>query len=408
MNVPLLYIDPGTGSMLFSIIIGVTAAVYFVLRALVIKAKVFFAGGAVKQGAKNRFVIYAEDARYWTLFKPIVDEFEKRGTELLYLTSSRDDPVFDENLKHAKAEFIAEGGRAFARLNFLSADLVLSTTPGLDVYQWKRSKTVRHYAHIVHAADEPVKYELFGTDYYDSILVTGGSYQTDDIRKIEKIRSLPEKKIVTVGCPYLDLFAEKMKELPSGENHVFTVLVSPSWGGSSLLVRYGEKLLDPLAKTGWQIIVRPHPQSLKVEKPALDRLADRYGKNPNILWDFRRENIFSLNAADVMISDFSGILLDYMFLRERPVIYAAQAMDLRRWDAHVIYRDQDEMWTFRTLKKTGVELTEEMFNDLPAVVEKTSADTERVSAIREVKAEAWHYQGEAGKRTVDFMMSTVC
>lgn len=407
MTLHLLYIDPATGSMLFSIVITATATVYFVFRALFIKLKFLFSGGKVRREIKNKFVIYAEDKRYWALFKPVVDEFEKREIDLLYLTSSMDDPVFESGLRKTKAEFIGEGNKAFAKLNFLSAELVLSTTPGLDVYQWKRSKTVKHYSHLLHSADEPLKYELFGIDYYDSILVTGGDYQASDIRKLEKTRSLPEKQIVTVGCPYLDVFAEKIALLPQEENHVFTVLVSPSWGKSALLSKYGEELLDPLVKTGWRIIVRPHPQSLQVEKNIIDRLSERYGKNPNLEWDFNRENIFSLSKADIMISDFSGIILDYMVLRNKPVIYVSQKMDLRPYDAHVVYKDQEEMWTFRTLKKAGIKLRPEFFNDLPGVVSKTYSDKALESAIRDVKAEVWHYQGEAGKQITDFMLETV-
>ncbi|MCL1836187.1 MAG: CDP-glycerol glycerophosphotransferase family protein [Treponema sp.] len=407
MNLPPLYIDPGTGSMLFTIVIGATAAVFFVFRALVIKAKVFFSGGRAKQGVQNTFVIYAEDKRYWTLFKPIAEEFEKRAIELLYLTSSPDDPVFDAGYQSIKAECLGEGNKAFARINFLSADFVLSTTPGLDVYQWKRSKTVRHYSHIFHSADEPVKYELFGIDYYDSILVTGGEHQKNDIRKLEQARRLPEKQVVTVGCPYLDEYAGKIAQLPKEENHIFTVLVSPSWGASALLSRYGEKLLDPLAETGWRIIVRPHPQSLSAEKEMIDWLSGKYRENPNLEWDYSRENIISLNKADIMISDFSGIMLDYMFLRNKPVIYVSQNMDLRPYDAHILYADQEKMWTFRTLRKAGIELRPELFDDLPGFIAKISDDASLEQAIDAVKAEAWHYRGEAGKRVADFMIETV-
>jgi CDP-glycerol glycerophosphotransferase (TagB/SpsB family) len=404
LNLLPLYIDPGTGSMLFSIIIGATAAVYFVFRALLVKVKLFFAGGRVKQGIKNKFVIYAEDKRYWSLFKPVVEEFEKRKIDLLYLTSSRDDPAFSAGLQYTKAEYIGEGNKAFSRLNFLSANFVLSTTPGLDVYQWKRSKMVNHYSHLFHSADVHITYELFGIDYYDSVLTTGGDHQKDEIRKLEQARGLPEKQIVTVGCPYLDVFAEKITRLPKEKDCPFTVLVSPSWGKSALLSMYGEKLLDPLVKTGWRIIVRPHPQSLIVEKKMLDRLSAGYGENSNLEWDFERENIFSISKADVMISDFSGIILDFMFLRNKPVIYVSPKMDLRPYDAHVFYQDQEEIWIFRTLKKAGIELKPELFDDLTGLVSKASADTVLNSAIQEIKAEAWHYQGEAGKRIADFMI----
>ena len=399
-----LYIDPGTGSMLFSIVIGLAAAIYFIFQALLIKMKVLFTGGISKRRTKNKFVIYAEDKRYWTLFKPIVEEFEKCETEILYLTSSRDDPVFDSGFQYIKAEYLGEGNKAFARLNFLSADFVLSTTPGLDVYQWKRSKTVKHYSHITHSTDEQCTYELFGIDYFDSILVSGVEFQNDFIRKIEKIRNLPEKQIITVGCSYLDEFVKKMECIPKEIDHEFTILVSPSWGKSALLSRYGEKLLDPLVNTGWRIIVRPHPQSLSVEKEMIDKLLEYYKKNENIEWDFKRDNIYSLSKADVMISDFSGIIFDYMFLRMKPVFYLSQKMDLRPYDAHLIYKTHEDIWTFRVLKKAGIELTSELLENLPNLILTASNNAALESAIREIKDEAWHYRGEAGKKVTEFML----
>jgi hypothetical protein len=404
-NLFLLYIDPGTGSAFFSIIIGLAAAAYFLFQALLIKIKTFFTGGKSKKGAKNKFVIYAEDKRYWTLFKPIVEEFEKRELELLYLTSSPDDPIFDIDFKYINTEFLGEGSKVFSRLNFLSADFVLSTTPGLDVYQWKRSKAVKHYSHILHATSESSIYELFGMDYYDSILVTG-EHQRNYIRKLEKARKLQEKQIVTVGCPYLDVFVSKIAQLPEEENHVFTVLVSPSWGKSALLSRYGEKLLDRLVNTDWRIIVRPHPQSLIVEKEIIDRLSSKY-KNTKLEWDFERENIFSIDKADVMISDFSGIIFDYMFLKVKPVVYASRKIDLRPYDAHIVYRTQEEMWAFRVLKKVGIELTPELFNDIPHLISMAFADTDLKLGIKEVKEEACYYQGEEGKKVAEFMIDTV-
>ena len=401
-----LYIDPGTGSLLFSIVIGATAAAYFAFRALFIKIKSVLTGGKVKKGTSNKFVIYAEDKRYWTLFKPILEEFEKLKIELLYLTSSSDDPVFTSGLKYIKPELLGEGNRAFARLNLLSADFLLSSTPGLNVYQWKRSKTVKHYSHIFHAADEPVKYEPFGLDYYDSILTTGEDHQKNDIRKLEELHNVPRKELITVGCPYLDENAEKISMLPKELNTRFTVLVSPSWGKSALLSRYGEKLLDPLVKTDWRIIVRPHPQSLIVESALLEKLLGRYKNYSNLEWDYERENIFSINKADIMISDFSGIILDFIFLRNKPVFYVPPNLDLRFYDAFDIYKNQDEMWTFRTLKRIGIELNPEQLEDLPRIIGEASDNISFATAIKEVKDEAWHYRGSAGKNVADYMIKT--
>jgi len=402
MNLFPLYIDPGTGSALFSILLGVAAALYFLGRALIIKLKVTFSGS--KKAASNvyPYVIYCEGRQYWNVFKHTVEAFERNKTELRYLTSSADDPVFDSQWTYVKPEFIGEGNKSFAYLNFLSAEFVLMTTPGLDVYQLKRSKSVKHYSHIMHALTDAVTYRLFGLDYFDSILLTG-DFQKEDIRCLEKMRGLPEKRLVTVGCSYMDVYAEKMKTIPAETEHPFTVLVSPSWGASSLLSLYGEKLLDPLAASGFRVIIRPHPQSKKSESAILERLETRY-KGNNIIWDYDRENIFSLAKADIMISDFSGIIFDYICLCDKPVLYVNHDFDIRPYDADDL---DHELWQFKTVKEAGIELKEKDFPQIVSII-KNAHDSESLSFARKKAGEtAWQCRGEAGKRIFEFMTDTV-
>ncbi|GBU28546.1 CDP-glycerol glycerophosphotransferase [Treponema sp. R8-4-B8] len=401
MNIPLLYIDPGTGSALFSILIGAAATVYFLGRALIIKLKVFFSGGKTVSATSSEhpFVIYNEGKQYWNVFKPVLDEFESQKTSLLYLTSAQDDPVFNATWNFVKTEFIGEGNRAFARLNMLRAGVCLMTTPCLDVYQLKRSKMVKHYSHILHAPSDATMYRLFGIDYFDSVLLTG-DYQAEDIRTLERQRNIPEKKLLTVGCTYLDVYAEKIKNIPSEENHPFTALVSPSWGPSALLTRYGEKLLDPLSASEWRVIIRPHPQSQKSEAAMLERLQARYKELSNIEWDYERENIYSLNKADIMISDFSGIIFDYMFLCDKPVLYVSQDFDMRPYDADDL---DHELWQFKTIKEAGIELREEHFSNIAEIIKKAGDSEGLKSARKNARETAWQYPGEAGKRIFEFM-----
>src|SRR5574344_1317112 len=173
-----LYIDPGTGSMLFSILIGAAATLFFLGKAAILKFKLLFSSrknkDAIQQDASYKpYVIYCEGKQYWNVFKPVTDEFEKRNITLIYYTSAKDDPAFDQNYKFVKCEYIGDGNTAFAKLNLLSAGVVLMTTPGLNVYQLKRSKNVKHYAHVLHAASDATMYRLFGIDFFDSILLTG-------------------------------------------------------------------------------------------------------------------------------------------------------------------------------------------------------------------------------------------
>jgi hypothetical protein len=403
INLYPLYIDPGTGSMLFSILVGIAATLFFLVRSLFIKLSVVFShrGFFSHSNYRWKYVIYCEGKQYWNMFKSIIDEFEREKIELRYLTSSMDDPVFEKSWNYIKPECIGEGNKAYAYLNFISAEFVLMTTPGLDVYQLKRSKTVKHYSHIIHGVTDATTYRMFGLDYFDSVLLTG-DYQAADIRFLEKLRGLPEKQLVTVGCTYLDIYAEKIRQLPAEEDHSFTVLVSPSWGPSALLTHWGEKLLDPLAAAGWRIIIRPHPQSKTSETAVLDRLQERYKDCGNISWDYERDNIYSLKKADIMISDFSGIIFDYLFLCDKPVLYANHDFDPRPYDADDL---DHELWQFSVLKEAGIQLRENDFPQIAGII-KNAKDSESLAAARKKAREtAWQYPGEAAKRTFDFMIS---
>lgn len=407
MNNFLLYIDPGTGSMLFSILIGAAATLFFVAKAAWIKLKILFSGkkdgSGVVDASYKTYVIYNEGNQYWNVFKPVTDEFEKRKIPLMYYTSSKTDPIFDQKYEFVTSEYIGEGNTAFAKLNMLSAGFVLMTTPGLQVYQLKRSKSVTHYSHVLHMPNDATTYRLFGLDYFDSVLLTG-DYQKDDIRTLEKNRGINSKDLVTVGCSYLDVLSEKINSIPAEENHVFTVLVSPSWGEVGVLKRFGERLLDPLAATGWKIIVRPHPQSKKSEADMLKRLEERYKDYANVEWDYNRDNIYSMKKADIMISDFSGIVFDYTFLCNKPVMYVNTDMDLRPYDAYDLNK---QLWQFSVLEKMGIKLEEKDFANIKEVIQNASDSPELAEQRKIAKETAWMNIGKAGEKIADYMISTV-
>lgn len=396
----LLYIDPGTGSMLFSIVIGLITMLYFLGKAAIIKIKFIFSGGKATTNQNHfPFIIYSEGNQYWNVFKPILDEFESRNISVVYYTSSEKDPVFQQNYTHVISEYIGEGNKAFTRLNFLEADICLMTTPGLDVYQLKRSPGVTHYSHIMHSVDDATSYRLFALDYFDSVLLSG-EYQKAHLRLLEEKRNIQHKDLEVVGCPYLDVLESKILSLPVEENHIFTVLVAPSWGESGILSRYGKALLDPLVETGFRIIIRPHPQSSKSEKEMLNRLTERYKEKINIEWDFNRENLQALSRADILISDFSGVVFDYTFLFDRPFMYVNAEFDSKPYDAWDI---EEKPWKFTVLPKIGVELIPENFASIKEILLETSQNTELYENRKKAKETAWQYRSESGKKVIDFL-----
>lgn len=401
MNSFLLYIDPGTGSMLFSIFIGLATTLYFVIKALFIKFKYVFSAkkDSLVEVVTSPIVIYNEGKQYCSLFYPILREFEKRHESVLYLTSYEDDLYLNQSSEYVKAEFIGKGNKAFAKLNFLSCDVLLLTTPGLDVYQLKKVRTVKHYSHIVHMTSDATAYRLFGLDYFDSVLLSG-DYQKKDIQYLENLRNLEKKELVTVGCPYLDEAFTNLNKYEKTDE--FTVLVSPTWGPSGLLSKYGQKLLESLATTGWKIIVRPHPQSKSSEADLLEKLTEHFKDNKNIIWDYEKDNMIAMSKSDIMISDFSGIIFDYVFLFNNPLLFVDVNFDKTPYDLDDL---PHEAWQFETLNKIGVQIKEEDFSNIKNIIENSVSSEQLINNRQIAKNEAWMYQNESARRVVDFLIS---
>ena len=398
----LLYIDPGTGSMLFTILLGIIGAGFYSLKMVLIKLRFKISGGKVAQSSeKIPFVIFSDDKRYWGVFEPVCREMDRRGQDIVYMTASQDDPALKNTYPHVKAEFIGKGNKAFARLNYLNAAIVLSSTPSLDVYQWKRFKDVQYYVHIPHAASDITMYRMFGIDYYDAVLLSG-EYQARDIRRLEKLRELPEKELIQIGIPYMDEMAARLKNMGPVPKHPRTVLLAPSWGPSAIFSVYGGKILDILLKTGYHIIVRPHPQSFVSEKDLMEKLMKEYPASEQLEWNRDIDNFEVLSRSDILISDFSGVIFDFCLVFNKPVVYTDPHFDVGLYDAWWL---KTPLWTQSALPRLGCQLTEENMEHLQEVIDSCLTEPRYAEGRRSVKEETWAHVGEGAKRTVDFLLN---
>ena len=410
----LLYIDPGTGSMLFSVLIGVFATLVFFAQKLILNIKFAMSGGRAQKemAEKVPYLIFSDSKRYWNTFKPICDAFEKRKTEVVYWTASPDDPALEEKYEYIKAEFIGEGNKAFARLNLAKANVLLSTTPGLDVYQWKRSKNVDWYVHVLHAAGDPVMYRMFGLDFYDAVFLSG-EFMEDEIRKLEELRGIPAKELPQAGIPYLDGMKERLdSEKAKGEasdnsekkdTKKPTVLVAPAWGPSGLLTTLGPEMLTALKNTGYNIIVRPHPQSMTAEKALMDKLMAEYPDCDDFHWNFDNDNFNVLKNSDIMISDFSGVIYDYTLVFDKPLIYTDTGAGYNK-DVYDCCWLEDEPWMIKKLAELGTALKKEDIGNVKEIIDKALASASDSNARDKARSETWVNIGSAGEHIADYMI----
>lgn len=396
-----LYIDPGTGSMLVTVLIGIAGAAIYSLRSRLMKMKMKIGGGKAKADARCvPFAIFSDHKRYFTNFEPVLREMNARGKPVLYLTASEDDPVFSCGLEHVTAEYIGPGNKVFSRLNSLKATVLFSTTPGLEVYQWKRSPGVAWYVHMPHAANDITLYRMFGLDYYDAVLLSG-EYQAEELRALEALRKLPQKELRVVGIPYMDVMAERLRREGPAPEHPRTVLLAPSWGKSALLGVYGARIIEVLLATGYHLIIRPHPQSFTAEKELIDGLMAKYPDSERLEWNRDLDNFEVLRRSDILVSDFSGVIFDFTLIYDKPVIYTDPNFDLAPYDAW--WLKDKPLWTVSALPRLGLALTEENMETLKQLIDRCLSDASFAEGRREVKAETWMMATQGAALAADYL-----
>lgn len=414
------YLDPGTGSLLFSVIMGVVTTAYFLLKGLYYKVVggVFGALGRKSpvheeaHGKSRPLVLYSEGRQYFSSFQPLLAELERRKRPCLFLTSDPEDPALQLASETITAACIGSGHKAWRRLNTLKADLCLMTTPGLDVLQIKRSKGVAHYAHLIHSPTDKAFNRPFSFDYFDSVLVCG-DHQVKTLRFLEQLRGTKVKQLIDCGCVYYDFMTQKLAPLPArpdggaappavSTTGSTTVLVAPTWGRNGLLHRYGARILRPLLDAGLTVIVRPHPQS-PISEPAL--IADLRGQLaafPNLSWDLSSDPTEAMAASDVMVSDISGVIFDYAFLFEKPVLTVAFTPDKRGMEANDL---PYEPWELTVLDVIGRQIKDEDVERLPGIVASVAASERQRTAIRDLRARSVSHFGAAAPLVVDAIES---
>lgn len=313
-----------------------------------------------------------------------------------YYTGDENDPILDFKSEIAHIECIGNDNKAFVKLNTLEADICLMTTPQLDVLQLKRSKAVKHYCHILHSLPHIDIYEVFALDYFDSVFVNSPIH-TEFLREVEAIRHLKAKQVEIVGCPYLDYLAEKVRAIETHNNSANpTILVAPSWGREALLSKYGMNLLKPLLDTGYNVIIRPHPQSFVSEKAMLESIKSQSAHYTNLKWDNHIDNIYAMAESSLMIGDFSGVLFDYVALFNKPIITMEFHFNIIGYDLEDTAHKTP--WVKNALKEISYFKLND-FSNIKSIIDSTLKDSIKAQNRVKMKELLWHFQGSGGERT---------
>jgi hypothetical protein len=394
----LLYIDPASTSAILYIIVAISATLAFALRGFFYKIKSFVLGkGFVKSDEFENIdiIFYSEGKQYWSVFYPIIKALEKKNIECVYLTSDLNDPGLNYTSENLRSKYIGNLTMTSVYLNKLKAKFVGMTAPQLDVMMIKRSKDVQHYAHIIHSPVDIFVYKKFAFDYFDSVFCSG-SHQVENIRFIEEKRKVERKALYEIGLTYYDKMIEDISKIkPKEDKSRPTVLLAPSWKSDCTLNRFGSDFITFLLKDpSYDIILRPHPQTYVSYPEIMQKIETDFKDEKRITIDTAPSGIESMINADVMISDFSGIIWDFAFLFSRPVLILDVPLTLDGFEATEL--DRDHFWDVNERESIGEIFSEKDIEHISTKVRNLidNPPENTIKALRDQSVYNWNCAGE--------------
>lgn len=272
----------------------------------------------LKYSSQNyKFLFYSENKSYQKYSYNIIKVLAKKyPNEILYASSDQNDKIDNLEIKNL---FISKSFMMRIFFQIIRAEYFFLTLTDLDNHMLKKTKKIGKYIYFFHAPVSTFKnYTNSAFDNYDIILCNGPNH-LKEIRKREEIKNLPKKKLIKTGYFYFDYMLEKISNSYQPEQ----ILIAPSWNYDhvNFINENFFKIIDELLKQNQKVIFRPHPEHFVRSLKILDKIQNSFSKLDNFIFDISNENFESMEKAKCLITDASGISIEYLLLFKRPVLY---------------------------------------------------------------------------------------
>ena len=421
------YIDPVTGSAVLTLLAGAAAAGAMTLKFYWFKIKTRFSRGfskenqteAVDQSSlesgfisewaelkkinqlsqdERSIMFYAENKASMNHFQLLIYELtEKMNLQVCYVTSVKNDPIFSSKNQRILPFYIGDGTARTKFFSTLKAKILVMDMPDLGKLHIKRSDEYPvHYIYLFHSMYSVHSYLRKGAvDNYDTIFCVG-PHHVKEIRETEKVYGLKAKKLINYGYGRLDtLLQKKINSQTTNSNSRDLIVIAPSYGDDNLLERCGIKLIDILLKSDFRVMIRPHLRTLRDSTELIDSIKKKFGKNPNFALETGIIKFDSLNNSKCMISDWSGISLEYAFTFERPVIFIDVPKKILNPNWSDIALEPIET---SIRDKIGHIISPNNLDEIPVLIRDLDKNTQNiVEQIKEIRTKTVYNSGESAK-----------
>lgn len=314
---------------------------------------------------KKKFLFFSENKSYQKYALDIIEVIAKKYPgEILYVSSDLNDKIDNFRLQNL---YVGNGFLMSLFFLIIKADYFFLTLTDLGNHQIQKTKNIKKYIYYFHAPVSTFKnYTQAAFDNYD-IILCNGKFHIEEIRKREELKNLPPKKLIKTGYFYFDYLFKKISKTQNPHN----ILVAPSWNYSyeNFIDENFINVIEILLKKKLNVIFRPHPEHYKRSNRILLEIKNRFGSENKFKFDDSHENFQSMDKSKCLITDASGISIEYLLLFKRPVLYlnSKDKIHNERFD------DFKELKSIDYLTKDifGYNFSEKDFANLDLVIDKS-------------------------------------
>jgi len=273
----------------------------------------------------KRLVFYSEGGGFYKYFKGMIEyTLAHSDVTIHYITSDPEDPVFTMGEPRIVGYYIGDM-KLITLMMKMDADMVVMTMPDLETYHIKRSLVRKdiEYIYTDHGvSSDNMMLRPHALDHFDTLFCVG-PHQMEEARAIEALYHLKPRRCVQVGYGLLDEMTEAWERSEHTAAEKKTILIGPSWQQDNILDSCIDTLVEQFAPLGCRIIIRPHPQYVRLYGDRMEALIQRYqdriGEDFVIQTDFSSTD--TVYNADLLVTDWSNVGYEFALSTYKPVLY---------------------------------------------------------------------------------------
>jgi len=267
---------------------------------------------------------YSENLSSLDYFQPLLNVLQlKHKKQVVYITSDETEYSRLKNQNGIIPIYIGYGIFRTTLFRFINTKVLVMTMPDLETYFIKRSIYHVNYVYVHHSiVSSHMVYKPNAFDNFDTIFCVG-PHHIKEIRAWENLNKLKQKKLVLHGYGKLDTLILKQKSLKNVRttDSPIRILIAPSWGKNSIIERHGGDFLESLLENNFEVILRPHQQTRHYNSNILNIIEKKYEGFDNFIIEKNGYTMESILNSDILITDWSGIAMEFAFTRLKPVLF---------------------------------------------------------------------------------------